>query len=264
MNRRKINNILTELYKTQWKTVFNELDKQYTDKVIEIASDYEILRQTEFAPLLIDGYELNYKLKNEFEIMDEKDFWESLYTNNKYIERYNSLTKKMEKELLKCCKKIKDYYEEIQDIVIPFSKKLSDADEIFNRLGHLKGKWFNMLLTFECNKIGESCTIFNENASILNEKRIKLIEDLERKLQEIKNQTEYKPSKGQEYKKIFDYKEMNRLAETSGYIFSRFTGDHKVYLHKNTNKIVVIPQHELKFGIMCNIQKQIINNAKSS
>lgn len=261
MNRKKINNILVELYKTQWKTVFNELDKQYTDKVISIASDYEILRQTEFAPLLIDGYELNYKLKNENEIMDTQDFFKSIDINNGYIKRYNFLTKKMEKELLQRCEKIKDYYEEIQDIVIPFVKKLSDADEIFARLGHLKGKWFNMLITFDCNKIGESPTVFNENVNILDKKRSKIIEDLEIKMQKMENQTEDKPNKGQEYKKIFDHKEMNRLAETSGYIFNRTTGSHKVYIHSKTNKLVVIPQHKLEYGLMCGIQKQIKQNS---
>lgn len=261
MNRKKIHNILTKLYKTQWKTVFNELDKQYTDKVIEIASDYEIRRQKAFTPILINGYNLNDKLNKYKNTIDAETFYEYVDENNSYIREYNVLTKKMHSELLNQCEKIKDFYEEIQDIVIPFAKKLSDADEIFARLGHLKGKWFNMLITFDCNKIGESPTIFNENVNILNKKRSKIIEDLEIKMQKMENQTEDKPNKGQEYKKIFDHKEMNRLAEISGYIFNRTTGSHKVYIHSKTNKLVVIPQHKLEYGLMCGIQKQIKQNS---
>nr|DAQ97724.1 MAG TPA: HICA protein [Caudoviricetes sp.] len=261
MNRKKIHNILTKLYKTQWKTVFNELDKQYTDKVIEIASDYEIRRQKAFTPILINGYNLNDKLNKYKNTIDAETFYEYVDENNSYIREYNVLTKKMHSELLNQCEKIKDFYEEIQDIVIPFAKKLSDVDEIFARLGHLKGKWFNMLITFDCNKIGESPTIFNENVNILNKKRSKIIEDLEIKMQKMENQTEDKPNKGQEYKKIFDHKEMNRLAEISGYIFNRTTGSHKVYIHSKTNKLVVIPQHKLEYGLMCGIQKQIKQNS---
>ncbi|MDB2161243.1 hypothetical protein PMX22_15710 [Clostridium butyricum] len=262
MNRKKIHNILTKLYKTQWKTVFNELDKQYTDKVIEIASDYEIRRQKAFTPILINGYNLNDKLNKYKNTIDAETFYEYVDENNSYIREYNVLTKKMHSELLHQCEKIKSFDDEIQDIVVPYAKQLSDAEPIFSRLGFLKGKFFNMLVAFDCNKIGEGQNIFLENVMILNEIKNRLILELENEIKKMdKPINENKPNNEKEHKKIFNYKEMNRIAETNGYKFARFNGDHKIYIHTTTNKLAVIPQHELPYGLMCGIQKQIKQNS---
>lgn len=68
-------------------------------------------------------------------------------------------------------------------------------------------------------------------------------------------------NKKEEFLKIFDYKEMVKLAQNNGYIESRVTGDHLIYTHKDSKKIVVIPAHELRYGLMISIQKQIKENA---
>lgn len=60
--------------------------------------------------------------------------------------------------------------------------------------------------------------------------------------------------------KIFDYKEMLTLAEDNGYVYTRSNGDHMILKHSKSNKIVVIPAHDLGYGLMKNIQKQINKN----
>ena len=62
-------------------------------------------------------------------------------------------------------------------------------------------------------------------------------------------------------KKIYKYEEMSRLAEENNYIYKRSKGDHRIYEHSNTNKIVVIPAHPLGLGLSIRIQKQIFDNA---
>lgn len=261
MNRKKINSILEELYKTQWQVVFNEQDKIYTDRVIDMASDYEIYRQKLFEQLIVDSYDLNHKIKNEIGSIDGDTLVKYIDKNNSYTEKWRELREKTTKELYRRCGIVRNFYDEISDKVLPFCKFLEDANDVFVRLNHWKGKIFNIFLALDMNKIAEENSILSENVSLLMQEKARIIGDLTDSQEQIEVQDKQQIREN-EVKKIFDYKEMNKLAKTNGYEFSRFNGDHKVYLHKNTNKIVVIPQHELNFGIMYNIQKQIINNAK--
>lgn len=63
------------------------------------------------------------------------------------------------------------------------------------------------------------------------------------------------------YKKIYCYKEMERLAKDSGYGYKWSNGSHNIYEHEQSNKIVVIPAHDLGLGLSIKIQKQILKNA---
>jgi predicted RNA binding protein YcfA (HicA-like mRNA interferase family) len=65
-----------------------------------------------------------------------------------------------------------------------------------------------------------------------------------------------KESQKKDYSKIFDYKEMIDLSEKNEYKQLGKEGSY-YYQHKKTNKIVPIPAHELKYGLMIQIQKQI-------
>lgn len=63
--------------------------------------------------------------------------------------------------------------------------------------------------------------------------------------------------------KIFDYKDMIRLAEENGFIYDRTSGDHMIYKNEDTYRIVVIPAHTLGYGLMCKIQRQIQERSKA-
>jgi predicted RNA binding protein YcfA (HicA-like mRNA interferase family) len=60
--------------------------------------------------------------------------------------------------------------------------------------------------------------------------------------------------------KIFDYKNMQSLALNNGYKYKWSNGDHNIYEHLKTNKIIVIPSHTLGLGLSIKIQKQIYKN----
>lgn len=62
--------------------------------------------------------------------------------------------------------------------------------------------------------------------------------------------------------KIFNYKDMINKALDKGFEETRRKGSHIIFKHKITNKILVIPAHDLKYGLMCEIQKQIKENSK--
>lgn len=75
-----------------------------------------------------------------------------------------------------------------------------------------------------------------------------------------KDKTGIVTEKRESVNKIFDYKEMERLAIKNGYKYSRSSGDHNIYTHEISRKSIVIPAHELGKGLMLNIQKQIFDN----
>ena len=64
-----------------------------------------------------------------------------------------------------------------------------------------------------------------------------------------------------EIRKIYNYEDMAKLAEEHDYLYKRSNGDHRIYEHSVTNKIIVIPAHTLGRGLSVKIQKQIFKNA---
>ncbi|WP_291635883.1 type II toxin-antitoxin system HicA family toxin [Clostridium sp.] len=60
-----------------------------------------------------------------------------------------------------------------------------------------------------------------------------------------------------QYKKILDYKEIDRIIKTSGFKPIRQNGSHKIYSNFEGESIPV-PQHSLGKGLSCKIQKQIL------
>lgn len=62
------------------------------------------------------------------------------------------------------------------------------------------------------------------------------------------------------YKFIDDYKELNSLAESNGYVYIRSKGDHGIYKNKK-GEVVVIPQGRvIGKGLSIRIQKDILVN----
>lgn len=66
-----------------------------------------------------------------------------------------------------------------------------------------------------------------------------------------------KLDKNFEYKNIYDYKDMCKLAIENGYVWERTSGDHLIYKHSQSCRIIIIPAHSLKRGLSLSIQKQI-------
>lgn len=62
--------------------------------------------------------------------------------------------------------------------------------------------------------------------------------------------------------KIYNYKDMEALARDNGYEFNRQSGDHLIYKHYKTNRIVVIPAHRLEKSLSFEIQKQLYSRRK--
>lgn len=78
------------------------------------------------------------------------------------------------------------------------------------------------------------------------------LETSDKKLKSIPNQSNVK---------YIDSKDLIKLAESNDYFYERSNGDHRIYKHNSTGKIVVIPYHNLGQGLSFAIQKQIKLNS---
>lgn len=78
------------------------------------------------------------------------------------------------------------------------------------------------------------------------------LETSDKKLKSIPNQSNVK---------YVDFKDLIKLAESNDYFYERSNGDHRIYKHNSTGKIVVIPYHNLGQGLSFAIQKQIKLNS---
>ncbi|MGL4773234.1 MAG: type II toxin-antitoxin system HicA family toxin [Clostridium sp.] len=61
--------------------------------------------------------------------------------------------------------------------------------------------------------------------------------------------------------KIFNYKDMVKIALDNGYEYKWSNGSHNIYEHSKSQKIVVIPSHSLGLGLSKKIMKQIQANS---
>ena len=59
--------------------------------------------------------------------------------------------------------------------------------------------------------------------------------------------------------KIFDWKKLESLALSNGYEYRNSNGDHRIYIHKKTSKMIVIIARTMGLGLSIQIQKRIYN-----
>lgn len=109
-----------------------------------------------------------------------------------------------------------------------------------------------MVRNLTSNIGGEVDELIDRVNAILHKKR----EELRIKVEETVD-SQFIPIDKDRNMKIFDYKDMIKLAELNNYTLDRVCGDHMIYKNIESFKIVVIPAHALGFGLMKKIQKQI-------
>ena len=162
-------------------------------------------------------------------------------------------------------KKIQSFYDEVENRLEAYLDENTKFDMVYKRLHTLSQKFIHMAVSLNMNCLGHDGQIVRTTDELLKLNQLakeksdaeinKNNEQIKKIMKELKEN-----KKNNQYKKIFDYKEMVDLARENGYVEDRYNGDHLIMVHSNTNKIVVIPQHKLKYGIMVQIQKQVKAN----
>ncbi|OSA91013.1 UNVERIFIED_ORG: hypothetical protein B2H93_14745 [Clostridium botulinum] len=267
MNREKINKLIINIINgVTWEQAFNAMDREYSDLMIDILAEQEIEQYELLNNITIQSYNIQYELSNldleqEIELLSESvsKIYDKQLDTMKIALKFQDKNKESTKIL---AYKIKEWTgDKLLDRLKIYLNENIDVNKLHRRIESFAQKLI---------QISTSLSKFNANGFIvLNENfdNIFKIKDfcytqnrLELKKLELELKNLISANKKEQYLKIFDYKEMIKKAKSEGYKEDRFNGDHMVLVHKDTNKIVVIPQHELGFGLMKVIQQQIKEN----
>lgn len=267
MNRNKISLLIKRLLKSMtFAEKLSMYEKETLDYTFDIMGKYEMAK----ANLLNDAYNkcciLLYNLKN-IDLMGNSSLDLASIINN-YIIEFNEIGT----EFNKC----------IDNIIIKYQSIDSDVHNIqiklFNQMSlYAKCKKDHQLLAARMIKFNKTTNNIYNTLDKSCKYEYYIIKEIKSEIESLQKYTDEKYAK--EYAepiiesnkierknliKIFDYKEMVRLAQENNYRQIRCTGDHLIMIHNESNKIVVIPAHELGYGLMIKIQHQIENNKLGS
>lgn len=282
MNRNKINELIEKIKENMTLTEYiNFVDLELTDKFIDLIADLEIniYKYLEEIALLAYANSDNIDLL-ENSLFDIDNKFEDFALNN--VSNINKNNNKIQKLMTKLSDMGSEYSKIISKSINDNTELLLDrlkiySTEVTNLYLNKEDAIYKRIMAFQLklSKMADSlCTIDilavkkqHENLKKLDNilKRIDIERDyLKNKIE--KNNLELELlkkniKKDNKKQKIFDYKELNSLAESKGYTYRNYNGDHKVYIHQNSNKIVVIPQHTIGYGLSMEIQEQIKINA---
>ncbi|NRY59870.1 type II toxin-antitoxin system HicA family toxin [Clostridium beijerinckii] len=269
MNREKINQLIAELKKdTNWIERFNQLDKEYTDKVIDIIANHELYRYEVLDKL----YQGAYILKSEIDSADIENMTadelttkigEWLKINAEQGKQYGKLMKDIYNHFKKSGTKIQSFYDEVEDRMTAYIDRNTNFDKFYKRIHTLSQKFIHMAVGLQMNMLGHDGTIVKTFEQLIELKEIakkKIANETDEQVTELLKNFKSK-HKDRKYKKIFDYKDMIKEAQSNGYEkYRQGATDHIILKHPNSNKCVTIPAKKLKFGLMMQIQKQIQDN----
>lgn len=270
MNREKLQQfILSKRFERTWQSVFAEVSIESEEEALTYICTHVENKERLFNELYVQAYQMQYELNN-IDFMDMgvseaikivsgiKDKFDKL--EEEYI---HNIVKAIE-NLTETSKKIRYLSDELLKMTLFYVTCNKEWKMLNVKIKDFNHKMTNMILSFGVDDlVGNTDNIFHvlkndlETIEKINDKRTKkeskdLIEEY-KKIQKQNNNTKYL--------KIFDYKEMLDLAKSEGYTAEiRYHGDHIIVTHENSEKIVVIPAHELGYGLMIQIQKQIKTN----
>lgn len=247
-----------------WVIKFNQLEKEGTDKLIDIIAEYQKYEEDLFDNI----YTKLYDLKQSIDIIINK-LSRNIIVDNLKLEAekltgiFDEIRHEHEEKTYEVIKQMFDYKvdilevsDDMYDVIRKYTKNKKDLFLAEKRLEAFERKASKMYWSMQMDPMIYERILFEiyDNLQIIEEiiqtKNDEALE--EASLIEKLNKNQKK-----DYLKIFDYKDMLDLAEKNGYKQVRQTGDHIIMQHKKSNKIVPIPAHELKYGLMLQIQKQI-------
>lgn len=267
MNRNKISLLIERLLKIMtFEEKLSMYEKETLDSTFDIMAEYEIAK----ANLLNDAYNkcciLLYNLRN-IDLMGNSALDLASIINN-YIIEFNEIGK----EFNKC----------IDDIIIKYKSIDSDVNNIqiklFNQMSlYVKCKRDYQLLAARMVKFNRTTNNIYNTLDKSCKYEYSILKEIKSEIESLQKYTDDKyvkeyaapiiesnKTERKNLTKIFDYKEMVRLAQENNYRQIRCNGDHLIMIHNESNKIVVIPAHELGYGLMIKIQRQIEDNKLGS
>lgn len=235
-----------------WIEKFNRLEKIYIDEILDILIDFAEFKEERFSETYVEACDLLYKT-NSNEIADIK---ERIDRNEKKWREIIECLPNIRQELESQFKSVEKLLKEREIEFIRESGKYINRKEVtlyMKRCFILRNKVGMMIKSIQDNYAEELADVLIQ---ILYETGKLISEDDKEKFEEI-----IEENRMIDYRKIFNYKEMEKLALDYGYKKVRQNGDHMMYKHTKTNKLVPIVTHDFGIGLSIRVQKQLYKNS---
>lgn len=248
-----------------WIKQYNQMEKIKENIALDLLCEHEKLKENTLDSIYREIYQLEYDIDNldifSFRATELSD--KVIEMLSKFIDIRKDLDGKIKvlnEDFKKVAMKIRDLQIELIKECGKYMKSTKEVDLLMIRTAIFKQKLIKMTDSLGILKIGEF-EIFEDIRDELDTISRIAIKRVNKENGDIKEIKPIIKTKFQ-YDKIFDYKKLCYLAQKEGYIYNRCNGDHLIYKHNKTGKIVPIPVNsELHFGIMRNIQKMIQINS---
>lgn len=249
-----------------WVVKFDELNQEYTDKALDLIAKYDKHKNDMLNEVYTKAYNLEYsidKLKDEFyvdvvmgaELSSQIDKLYQIYREIK--DEFENVVSEIKKFIYVIGPEIRELQNNMLVITSKFIKSNKDYNMLYKRIDAFSKNLINIAIGLDVHCIDETYILeeIHEDFNMLYKMIEKKINNESKEEHELIEH--FKQNQKKNYLKIFDYKEMINLAEEHEYEQIKRSEDHIIMQHKKTNKIVPIPIHELKYGLMLQIQKQI-------
>jgi len=255
-----------------WVAKFNLLEKECIDKILDIIAGYDSYKNELLDKVYSEVYKSKPIINSMVEKLNSNSITEDYFNNaskelddiaKKTIKEYEIVIPKTQKYFEECIAEILRIRNLTFDTVYAGLKSKKEYTLMKKRADLVSRKIANIVNSFDLGELDEVGIVQEVKQDLIMIKEIAERKNEEYDEREAVLMEKLKEDQKKDFMRIFDYKEMISLAEKNEYKQVRQTGDHIIMQHKTTNKIVPIPAHELKYGLMLQIQKQIQANKVS-
>ncbi|MGL4731561.1 MAG: type II toxin-antitoxin system HicA family toxin [Clostridium sp.] len=246
--------------KRNWIKVFNEVEAEAYEMTYEVGNVIEEILKTDYTEVskLCEKTLIETKYNNKkFKSLDEKFRYIIMRFNE--VAELNTNKKSIKDIGEKMGRKIDEYHYGVDMLLLSKIQECTNIEEklflkrrqlLLMRLAKQLDAYQKMFLHEILDSETELKTelmnyVFDFNSKYQNKKLDELRELETLTIDKFK------------YRKIFDYKDMCKHAKSNGFEHKRTTGDHMMFEHKKTKELIPIPAHELGYGLMREIQKEI-------
>ncbi|MCR1963972.1 type II toxin-antitoxin system HicA family toxin [Clostridium perfringens] len=248
-----------------WITEFNKVERQAYDMTYKLGEELEQIYNEcygELYDICVDTLIATKYNNKKFDSLDDKfQYLMEKYSKVAEINKSNSRFNKLVTNTVKALESNRDAVDSLIVNNIVYRCMNINENMFMKRRKVLKMRLTMQLDAYQKLFLNALQVLENEAKAELNEYVFDFIEKYKNKkldeIRELENLTIEKCK----YIKIFDYKKMCKLAIEKGFKPKRTTGDHLMYEHEKTKQLVPIPAHELGYGLMLEIQKEL--NEKS-
>lgn len=264
MNKEKIRQLIAEIITNiGWEKAFNTLEDKLLSKSLDKLVEHVDLKERELDKPAVDIFNLQEKVDDAFdldlfELVEQLPIWQDEYL--KASESFQVSLAKIKTSARETCKAIEEFKLEFDNELRLYTSTSENinANTLYARVILSEKRMKAIFKALKVNRIE-----IQNDYDLLCSDLLSLSKFTERKykrhnskMEELRKQL--KKQEKEKYKKIFNYKDLVRLAIKQGFEYDRTSGDHLIYYNKQSKNIAVIPAHtQMKYSTMLSVQKMI-------